>query len=59
MFDWLAPRPRRRRRAIDRRAGPRQGPYVGRLPRARNANGQWRRKRVDAGRPRRRGLFSW
>ena len=41
----------------DRRAGPRQGPYVpssggGKQPRARNKNGTWRAKRADAGRKR-------
>ncbi len=38
----------------DRRAGPRQGPYVnrGKLPRARNDDGTWRKKRSDAGKPR-------
>jgi len=40
-----------RRMATDRRAGPRQGPYVsgGNLPRTRNADGSWRKKRSDAG----------
>lgn len=40
--------------ATDRRAGTRQGPYVqnGKLPRARNDDGTWRRKRSDAGKPR-------
>ena len=33
----------------DRRAGPRQGPYVGKQPCARTQNGTWRRKRRDAG----------
>lgn len=33
----------------DRRAGPRQGPYVGKEPRARNQGGTWRKKRSDAG----------
>ncbi len=38
----------------DRRAGTHQGPYVnnGKLPRARNDNGAWRKKRSDAGKPR-------
>lgn len=36
----------------DRRAGPRQGPYVARQPRARNKDGGWRAKRSDAGKPR-------
>ncbi len=36
----------------DRRAGPKQGPYVDKQPRARNDNGQWRKKRSDAGKPR-------
>ena len=38
----------------DRRAGPHQGPYVndGRLPRARNNDGTWRKKRSDTGKPR-------
>ncbi len=38
----------------DRRAGPKQGPYVkspggGIQPRSRNADGTWRAKRSDAG----------
>jgi hypothetical protein len=35
----------------DRRAGRRQGPYVsgGKLPRSRNDDGTWRKKRSDAG----------
>ncbi len=36
----------------DRRAGPRQGPYVRKEPRARNDDGTWRKKRSDAGKPR-------
>jgi hypothetical protein len=37
----------------DRRAGKKQGPYVpspggGEQPRARNSNGEWRKKRIDA-----------
>jgi hypothetical protein len=38
----------------DRRAGPRQGPYVsnGKLPRTRNNDGTWRKKRSDAGKNR-------
>ncbi len=38
----------------DRRAGTHQGPYVnnGKLPRARNDDGAWRKKRSDAGKPR-------
>lgn len=38
----------------DRRAGPRQGPYVrrGMAPRARNNDGTWRKKRADAGKKR-------
>jgi hypothetical protein len=38
----------------DRRAGPNQGLYVnnGKLPRARNNDGTWRKKRKDAGKPR-------
>jgi hypothetical protein len=36
----------------DRRAGPRQGPYVRNQPRARNNDGTWRKKRSDAGKPR-------
>lgn len=43
----------------DRRAGPNQGPYVpspggGTQPRDRNADGSWRKKRSDAGKPRKR-----
>lgn len=33
----------------DRRAGPKQGPYVGKEPRSRTQGGQWRQKRSDAG----------
>jgi hypothetical protein len=33
----------------DRRAGPRQGPYVGKEPRSRTKDGGWRKKRSDAG----------
>ncbi len=38
----------------DRRAGPNQGPYVnnGKLPRSRNDDGTWRKKRSDAGKSR-------
>jgi hypothetical protein len=41
----------------DRRAGPKQGPYVpspggGKQPRSRNEDGTWRAKRSDAGKPR-------
>lgn len=38
----------------DRRAGTHQGPYVnnGKLPRSRNDDGTWRKKRSDAGKPR-------
>ena len=61
MFNLSSPKPRRRR-ATDRRAGPRQGPYTSnsKLPRSRNKNGQWRRKNRNAGvlsGPRSRGLF--
>ncbi len=40
--------------ATDRRAGTSQGPYVsgGKLPRARNTDGTWRKKRSDAGKKR-------
>ncbi len=40
-----------KRMTTDRRAGPRQGPYVssGKLPRTRNSDGTWRKKRSDAG----------
>jgi len=38
--------------ATDRRAGPRQGPYVSKQPRARNDDGRWREKRSDAGKKR-------
>ncbi len=38
----------------DRRAG--KGiPHVGRQPRDRNNDGSWRKKRSDAGKPRRKG----
>lgn len=36
----------------DRRAGSKQGPYVGKEPRARNDDGSWRKKRSDAGKSR-------
>ncbi len=36
----------------DRRAGSKQGPYVGKEPRSRNDDGSWRRKRSDAGKSR-------
>jgi hypothetical protein len=36
----------------DRRAGPRQGPYVKKEPRSRNDDGSWRKKRSDAGKQR-------
>ena len=38
----------------DRRAGTHQGPYVnnGKLPRSRNDDGSWRKKRSDAGKTR-------
>ncbi len=35
----------------DRRAGPKQGPYVEKEPRSRNKDGAWRKKRSDAGQP--------
>ena len=35
----------------DRRAGPHQGPYVGKEPRTRNKDGSWRKKRSDAEKP--------
>lgn len=43
----------------DRRAGRKQGPYVpsphgGKEPRARNADGRWRKKRSDSGKTRKR-----
>jgi len=38
--------------STDRRAGPKQGPYVDKQPRSRNDNGQWRKKRSDAGKTR-------
>ncbi len=38
-----------KRMTIDRRAGPRQGPYVGKQPRTRNADGTWRKKNSSAG----------
>jgi len=39
------------RDTADRRAGSKQGPYVnnGKLPRSRNDDGTWRKKRSDAG----------
>lgn len=43
-----------RRDAADRRAGTHQGPYVanGKLPRSRNNDGTWRKKRSDVGKKR-------
>lgn len=35
--------------ATDRRAGKQNCPHVGKQPRSRNKNGQWRKKRSDAG----------
>lgn len=42
------------RDTADRRAGPRQGPYVnhGELPLSRNNDGTWRKKRSNAGKKR-------
>lgn len=42
------------RDTADRRAGKHQGPYVnnGKLPRSRNDDGTWRKKRSDAGKKR-------
>lgn len=63
MLDWLKPKsgsPKRRGRSTDRRAGPRQGLYVAKQPRARTQSGTWRRKRSDAGTkrgPRSKRLF--
>ena len=34
---------------VDRRAGPKQGPYVDKEPRSRNKDGSWRKKRSDTG----------
>jgi len=36
----------------DRRAGKKNVPHVGKEPRARRQDGGWRRKRSDAGKPR-------
>lgn len=36
----------------DRRAGPKQGPYVKKQPRTRTKHGNWRKKRSDAGKKR-------
>jgi hypothetical protein len=43
-------KPAEQRDTADRRAGPSQGPYVDneKLPRARNEDGTWRKKRSDA-----------
>lgn len=39
--------------ATDRRAG--KGiPHVGKLPRSRNKDGSWRKKREDAGKPKKK-----
>jgi len=48
------PSSRSTRDTADRRAGAKQGPYVnnGKLPRSRNDDGTWRKKRSDAGRSR-------
>ena len=37
--------------ATDRRAGKKNAPHVGKLPRSRNKDGSWRKKRSDAGKP--------
>lgn len=52
MFGWLL----KGTDMADRRAGPKQGPYVpspggGIQPRDRNKDGTWRKKRSDAGKP--------
>ncbi|HUZ93530.1 MAG TPA: hypothetical protein VMU57_01305 [Edaphobacter sp.] len=51
-MDSKKPTPKRvdHRDTADRRAGQHQGPYVndGKLPRARNDDGRWRKKRSDA-----------
>lgn len=36
----------------DRRAGRKQGPYVGKQPRTRTQKGTWRKKRSDTGKKR-------
>jgi hypothetical protein len=48
MFDWLSPKPKRKRPTTDRRAGG-TIPHVGKQPRARTKTAAWRRKRSDAG----------
>lgn len=48
MFDFLKPKAKRRSHATDRRAGG-SIPHAGKQPRARNADGRWRRKRSNAG----------
>jgi len=39
--------------ATDRRAG-KEIPHVGKQPRSRNKDGSWRKKRSDAGKPRKK-----
>jgi len=36
----------------DRRAGKRNAPHVGKVPRARRKDGAWRKKRSDTGKKR-------
>jgi hypothetical protein len=63
MFDFFGHKPKatRSRHAPDRRAGPRQGPYVGKQPRTRNRDGRWRKKNSNANKPqgprKSKGLF--
>lgn len=39
--------------AVDRRSGSKKGvPHVGKVPRSRTKTGAWRKKRSDAGKPR-------
>ena len=40
--------------ATDRRAGKKNVPHVGKVPRSRNNDGSWRKKRSDAGKPRKK-----
>lgn len=65
MFNWGKSKgssSKRRGHSTDRRAGPNQGPYVGKQPRSRTLSGTWRKKRSDAGKkrePRKGGLFGF
>lgn len=65
MFNWGSGKSgasKRKGHSTDRRAGPKQGPYVGKQPRSRTLSGTWRKKRADARKkrePRKGGSFGF